>query len=119
MKKKFIILKKCPKLKPVFLVLVAALLSMSILSCKSTTKKPEWTAPSQFLEKLSEKEYPEVKAPAVAPVLKWDFSEKKVYEYDYKQKFRINRWGEDLREPKKWMLTIGKLLVKSQGNHTA
>jgi hypothetical protein len=81
---------------------------------------------SRFLNKIDKKSYPEAKEPKVAQALRWDFSDKDIYKYEYSQKIIAEQdMGSFVEKPavtsfrKSMMDTKGVLLIKSQGDHTA
>jgi hypothetical protein len=80
-------------------------------------------ASSRFLDELDTEHYPEVPAPKVSPVLRWDFSGKKVYSYDFVQKTigetDMGNFANQERPSSTSMDVEGLLLLKSQGNKTA
>ena len=93
---------------------------------RAQDKQREESAPreSQFLKKLDGKEYADATAPASAPVLRWDFSEERVYTYAYEQEMRVKTdlgpgFRGDLGAAEQSISGQGALLIKSQGDGTA
>ncbi|NQT92763.1 MAG: hypothetical protein HQ559_08380, partial [Lentisphaerae bacterium] len=74
----------------------------------------------QVLEQ-TKKNYKDAKAPALAPMFRWDFSNKTVHEYSYQQEtFAEHDFGMGGRERTgQKMSAAGKLRMKGQGDGTA
>lgn len=72
-----------------------------------------------FANKVGKKTYPAVSAPAAPPTLRWDFSGKQVYAYDFSQTnktaFSMGIGGDVTRKDR----VSGTLLLRSKGNGTA
>ena len=87
---------------------------------KKTADKPLPPLPkkSKFLIRIGRTKYSPTKAPETPPLLRWDFSKKKTYAYDYSQKVKMNSvMNEDAREMSS--TARGDLLMKSKEDKTA
>lgn len=75
---------------------------------------------SSFLSELEEYSYPSLPDPQEAQLLRWDFSENKIYAYDYSQKVVTTRGNDDIfKGGTDSMESTGKLSLKSEKDHLA
>jgi len=96
------------------------------LVCADTSKPlAPLPATSSFIDQIDEAPYYSVEAPTQPPLLRWDFSGKRVYSYSYSQKissighFYTELEGDDTPEPATTSELKGKMFLKSEGDRTA
>lgn len=81
---------------------------------------------SSFLGKIDGETYKSVSPPARPPLLRWDFSSRAVYPYDYNQKVRISSQMHGIQKHRdnggtsiQSIEGSGLISLRSMGNHTA
>ena len=104
---------------------IAFVIAIALSSLPGRAQESQLPIPasSRFLGELDAENYPEVSAPKVAPILRWDFSGKKIYSYDFFQKMvgetDMGAFTNQQGSSSTSMDAEGLLLLKSQGNKTA
>ena len=121
------------------MAVLASLLTLAVSGSPGPAEEVAAKSRSRFLKELKKREYTETKAPAEAPVFRWDFSGKVVHTYAFAQESRLRFDTGPLPEGPARMVdaepavsrgpdepgegmsatTKGVLLVKSQGDGTA
>jgi hypothetical protein len=111
---------------------IAALLMMALWGCDSKAASPTpdqgnasgsvAASPSRFLDEIGKQKFPVAKPPKEALSIRFDFSGKKIYAFDYTQQVETTadmnvKVKEDARHKQK-MDAKGLLLLKSKGDQT-
>ena len=75
---------------------------------------------SNFFSEIDQEDYPPAKSPENPPLLRWDFSGKAVYAYDFYQKaVNVSKMLSMEDSMEQDVEATATLLLKSQGDHTA
>jgi hypothetical protein len=79
---------------------------------------PPQPANSKYLDEIGKEGYPEAQAPATPPLMRWNFSVKKIYGYDYTELEETSLSTNSL-ETFHTADSAGTLLMKTEGNNYA
>lgn len=88
-------------------------------------KLPPMPSGSYFGDQIDLESYPSIPAPENAPLIRWDFSDNKVYPFDFVQKIIAQNEMDDMSDKEKRHVSEqnvechGKLSLKSEGNNIA